>query len=148
MKLIQRLCAPKNFDNPFSFGGGYVNGGLSEEAMNLLRPIFSFDYMGSAEFEWGALPKAFEKIANSELTSGKFKNVFYICQKDFVGIVEKIIIGLLEDEYKMNLKEFCGLKNSLEQENPKIRGWIELDEDFMFFVDEEMFNKTLSLFTE
>ncbi len=35
-------------DNPFAFGGGLRNGGLSGEAMNLLRGIFSFDYMGAA----------------------------------------------------------------------------------------------------
>lgn len=52
--LVQRLNRPTNgYDNPFSFGGGLKNGGLSEDAMKLLRPIFSFDYMGSAEFEFG-----------------------------------------------------------------------------------------------
>lgn len=47
----------------FSFGGGYKNGGLSDEAMDLLRDAFSFDYMGAAEFEFGAVPKALQKIA-------------------------------------------------------------------------------------
>ena len=55
--LIQRLEKSKNYVNPFSFGGGLVNGGLSKDAMSLLKPIFSFDYMGSAEFDFGVLPK-------------------------------------------------------------------------------------------
>jgi hypothetical protein len=66
-RLIQRLHAPssKGFINPFSFGGGYRNGGLSDEAMNLLVPIFSFDYMGASEFEFGELPKALQEMAKN-----------------------------------------------------------------------------------
>ncbi len=38
--LIQRLKEPIGRTNPFSFGGGgLVNGGLSEKAMELLKPI-------------------------------------------------------------------------------------------------------------
>lgn len=66
--LIQRLKKPSPSDsifadNPFAFGGGYKNGGLSDQAMNLLRDIFQFDYMGSAEFEFGAVPIALNAIA-------------------------------------------------------------------------------------
>ena len=63
--LIQRLNRPYNPEslagkhgNPFAFGGGYKNGGLSDEAMDILKDIFSFDYMGAAEYEFGAVPKA------------------------------------------------------------------------------------------
>lgn len=76
--LIQRLLPP--FENPkpklealteaFSFGGGLQNGGLSEEAMNLLRPLFRFDYMGAAEYEFGAVPKALSKMFENR---GKYK---------------------------------------------------------------------------
>lgn len=61
--LIQRLRKPYGRDNPFSFGGGLRNGGLSDEAMDILRGVFSFDYMGAAEFEFGAVPKALQGIA-------------------------------------------------------------------------------------
>lgn len=50
-------------DNPFSFGGGLRNGGLSDDAMGLIRDIFAFDYMGSAEFEFGSVPEALQCIA-------------------------------------------------------------------------------------
>lgn len=70
--LIQRLQKPfpanagglKNLVNAFSFGGGLVNGGLSKDAMSLLSSICRFDYMGSAEFEWGAVPKTLKQIAS------------------------------------------------------------------------------------
>lgn len=70
--LIQRLDPPSGYpdghamaalDNAFSFGAGYRNGGLSDDAMDLLRPIFRFDYMGAAEFEFGAVSEALGKIA-------------------------------------------------------------------------------------
>lgn len=70
--LIQRLTKPSNvkFGNAlmsevFSFGGGYKNGGLSDDAMAILRKAFSFDYMGAAEFEFGAVPKALQQIAKA-----------------------------------------------------------------------------------
>jgi hypothetical protein len=86
--LIQRLEAPwfrtlpdgSRADNPFNFGGGLKNGGLSEDAMKLLRDIFSFDYMGAAEFEFGAVPEALQLIAQK---SGKGELVaFSILPKD------------------------------------------------------------------
>jgi len=48
--LVQRLNKPVSNTGMemFSFGGGLKNGGLSGDAMKLLRPIFSFDYMGSS----------------------------------------------------------------------------------------------------
>lgn len=71
--LIQRLNRPypkregesalaESVDNVFAFGGGLRNGGLSPEAMNLLREHFSFDYMGAAEFEWGRVPAALQRL--------------------------------------------------------------------------------------
>lgn len=62
--LIQRIEPPITFINPFSFGGGLRNGGLLPEAMSLLKGIFSFDYMGSAEFEYGAIPNSLDHIAS------------------------------------------------------------------------------------
>ena len=70
--LVQRLKKPfkteakgllADLANALSFGGGLVNGGLSKEAMTLLCKCFRFDYMGASEFEWGAVPKAFNAMA-------------------------------------------------------------------------------------
>ena len=63
--LVQRLKKPYkgNADNPFNFGGGLLRGGMNEEAYRALNQIFTFDYMGSAEFEFGAVPKAIDVIA-------------------------------------------------------------------------------------
>lgn len=85
--LIQRLEVPyevpeghflKGKDNPFSFGGGFLNGGFSKEAMDAFRPIFRFDYMGSAEYEFGAAPKAIQSIVKSlaDVTTSTFEVSF------------------------------------------------------------------------
>ena len=69
--LVQRLKAPykegglgRKLGAAFAFGGGLVNGGLSPEAMELLGPIFRFDYMGASEFEHGAVPKAIASLVS------------------------------------------------------------------------------------
>ena len=51
---LQRLVSPGM--NPFSFGAG--GGGISAEAKELLSNLFWFDYMGAAEYEFGAVPSA------------------------------------------------------------------------------------------
>ena len=65
--LIQRLLKPHDnvMLSAFAFGGGLVNGGFSKEAMNILKSVFSFDYMGSAEFEWGAVPEFFVRLVEN-----------------------------------------------------------------------------------
>ncbi len=80
--LIQRLLKPYKVENTwtklsnaFSFGGGCRHGGLSDEVMDLIKDIFRFDYMGAAEFEFGAVPTTFQAIARGvgESTYKAFK---------------------------------------------------------------------------
>jgi len=159
--LIQRLQKPQSFENPFRFGGGYKDGGLSENAMDLLRPIFSFDYMGAAEFEFGALPKTLQKMAEnaSNLVSGNLiattKNgneefVFYICQKDHKLEVVKRIKIKAHSEYGDNnfsCKEWVGLQRVVDKEKYADHiGWLELDNGYFFFVDKDAWEKTCTLF--
>ncbi len=71
--LIQRLQKPlvpkdqnKPFmPNPFSFGDGKKNGGLSDEAVQLLADVCRFDYMGSGEYECGGVQEAFLALAEA-----------------------------------------------------------------------------------
>lgn len=70
--LVQRLEKPWKVSGvldevaaSFAFGGGLKNGGLSNEVFTMLRDIFSFDYMGAAEFEFGAVPDALRTIASN-----------------------------------------------------------------------------------
>jgi hypothetical protein len=62
VRYLQRLEMPREHMNPFNFGGGLRNGGLSDEAAALLRPLFCFYYMGDAAFEYGAMPESFDRF--------------------------------------------------------------------------------------
>ncbi len=180
--LIQRLKKPYRKDgifggkdNPFSFGGGLRNGGLSDEAMDLLREVFSFDYMGAAEFEFGAVPKALQAMAkdandylpttlsfplNKVAKGWRDKStedptgealIYVICRKGEVQEVHNRIKGWAFKPYdsKNHLKETTMLSQTLRPDSdwsPEIAGWLELDNGFFFFLDREMWEKTAELF--
>jgi len=150
--LLFQKCA-----TGLAFGGGLINGGLSKEAMELFRPIFRFDYMGSAEFEFGAVPKALSKIftdkSNYVVGYIDFANnvnsvVCYICHKDHEQEVQKRIKKLAVNEIDFRLKERCKLSEVLEGTtySKDIGGWLELNNGYMFFTDTNMSEKIIELF--
>lgn len=170
--LIQRLEPPTGGVNPFSFGGGYVNGGFSENAMKILKDVMSFDYMGAAEFEFGAVPEAFRKMYDNKdklkcyskevpysykswnpkaTYKGKIP-VYVICNEADKDEVYDRIEKLAKDEYALQLKERTFLNRSMANEVHKQEkyhipcGWVELDNGFMFFTNETMFNNVSNIF--
>jgi len=128
--------------------------------MAQLKGIFSFDYMGSAEFEWGAVPAALKFIAEQAkrlfwiplkycVTSGVHSGVYYICPKSYEAGVKTVITRLLKDERSLDLKERCGLAERVKDPQGYKKenvGWLELDNGFFFFTDVEMFENTKRLF--
>lgn len=160
--LIQRLTKPFGKLNPFAFGGGLKNGGLSDQSANIVSNIFAFDYMGAAEFEWGAVPAAVAFIADQASKRGKIicgthRDVYYICPTSYEQGVKDLIDKLFEDEFSLNLKERCGLKKAVDTRYANILtdgknhlydtvGWLELDNGFFFFTDSVMYENTKSLF--
>ncbi len=179
--LIQRLKKPfpkqeepgketffQKLANAFSFGGGLKNGGLSDEAMKLLSDVWRYDYMGSAEFEWGAVPESLERIAedishyitgqtevkacvynwNSKDKKDKYINekalIFYVCQKEDESEVKEWI-GKFADEKKRgyHTKESVNLARSIcvkeDSFYREVVGWHDIDNDYLFFTDKEMF---------
>lgn len=193
-KLVQILLAPGHIDNPFSFGGGLRHGGLGLLAVAALKPIMSFDYMGAAEFECGALPRVFGVIAQNaddyegfeikipvtqirdpyDLKAPKIKKsqvgkkpkkgatpveekaVYVFCKRLDHEEVERRIRFLAANEFDRDRKIFdlkCGTRfvQALipkEEWHSKPRGWFELDNAFMFFVDKDMFDKTVKMLKE
>ena len=184
-RLIQRLRKPvkiKNpttvcekfiVHNPFAFGGGLKNGGFSDEAMNLLKDIFQFDYMGAAEFEFGAVPEALQIIAKAkkdyiafQIPKVKYKYsdyrggvvltgtnpVYIICRKDWKEeVTTRIKAKALGDHgrHKNNFdtKGAVFLNESLTRADVRgTMGWLELDNGYFFFTDKEMFANVCELF--
>lgn len=149
--LVQRLNPPRSFgplgvDNPFAFGGGLRNGGLSNEAMGLLRGIFGFDYMGSAEFEFGAVPEALQGLAKDHrrLTAWEFDidgtPVYAVARKAHAAEVEERVRAMAAKDYQFKEATFLPavLRPDQARYVPDARGWLELDNGFAFFVDREM----------
>lgn len=163
--LIQRLKKPVGYMNPFSFGGGFKAGGINESAMKLIDKIFSFDYMGAAEFEFGAVPKALDKIRDnkSDFIKGSFtvhwktfrwktkekvkgdNKVYFICHKDQKKEVKKRIAGWAMGK-NINACPKCGVRLNDSFDDQDFHGWLELDNGFFFFIDKEMYENVLKLF--
>lgn len=169
--LIQRLTKPFEFDtaaaSPFSFGGGYRNGGLSDEAMELLRGVFRFDYMGSAEFEFGAVPKTLQRIARAaekdELVCQTIQidskhdqhTLWVIAPEEWIPeIQERVQSWLLPWGDRPRMKEQPRLDDTLEwvhdgdpdKEHWFPFGWLELDNGWFAFADRDMADKVVTLF--
>lgn len=169
--LIQRLKKPfkvegpmKELSNSFSFGGGKVNGGLSNEAWKILSQIWRYDYMGSAEFEYGALPKSFTRIVDNCESYEKAEIDVKVKSSDLkIADVKVYIFSKKEDtaEAKEWIKKFanargegfhtkervCLIESIHKPEFYKdIVGWHDIDNDFLFFTDKEMFENFTNLF--
>ena len=63
--LVQRLNAPPKSDMhdkiEHAFGGASMIN-MGPEGFKLLRDVFSFDYMGAAEYEFGTVPKVLSAV--------------------------------------------------------------------------------------
>ena len=178
--LIQRLLPPSQHeikgirvDQVFAFGGG--GSGLSEKAWELLKPCFEFDYMGAAEFEFGALPKSLDPFSKSELMKFQidFKakdikpssdrlwskdkdklpkqpdgTVYVLCRKKDQEFVTDAIKGFAKETFYT--KEGVRLNNALDpidgRASRRACGWYELDTGFFFFTDQSMWERTCQLF--
>lgn len=148
--LIQRLQKPRVTQGKldvlaqaFCFGGG--GGRLSKEAWQMLSPVFSFDYMGAAEFEFGAVPKALSHMVEQraeyescEFTVPRSKiakpyrrtpynskkevplraddpTIYVYCRKEDREEVQTRIIAVAGGNYR--LKESSRLDNALDPIN-------------------------------
>lgn len=171
--LVQRLNKPHNPErmNPFVFGGGLRNGGLSEEEAKELSMIFAFEYMGAAEYEFGAVPKAlssiweagqkgdleaweFEIPATSVKLTSWLKNegwsvpektikVYALAPKELKADIEAFILSTAkEDKTRDECVMFWRAFAVKEGSDPyKLGGWLELDNGFMFFADRPMWEQ-------
>ena len=168
--LVQRLKKPYKSDkiNPYTFGGGLKDGGIPEDGIKLLKHVFRFDYMGSAEFEFGAVPEALAKIAENfekliaftvhipyqykYWTDDKIKKgikpIYIICEKEDRDEIVTRIKKYAKSDYNDTKERIC-LNENLAKDNIDdldIVGWLELDNGFFFFSDKEMFDNTCNMF--
>ena len=127
---------------------------LNKKDINGLGDIVSLDYMGSAEFEWGALPRSLRRMTINK----DFYKVFVFNQyKDengnslkvyapqvFYKNVQNIVNRLAEHGY--GLQEYCSLsdhiqKDKKEDDDTRFRYidksdfWWDIENDFFMFFE-------------
>jgi hypothetical protein len=170
--LVQRLQKPYPGceNNPFNFGGGLRCGGLNKEAFDVINKVFKFDYMGAAEFEFGAVAKSIKNIVEYlqkvEGVYGQFKiqglPIYYICHASVEADVKERIKELSSPYRKFRTKEAVlfneaigARKDSTLKTDDKYRqhllnyvGWLELENHFMFFIDKTTFEQFYELVTD
>ena len=160
--LIQRLNEPaerkgKALVNPFSFGAGYS--GLEKKTEETLAKIWSWDYMGSAQFEDGIAQRALKSVSKyfsaNDFAAGTChlpdeKEVYYLCSREDEKGVKKTIEKLYSDERSFHLKEPAWVRQSFNNEeyHEKTAGWLELNNNFIFFKDKKMYKRILEQFIE
>ncbi len=161
--LVQRLLKPYERKDDFE-EGIIVKKGLVDEIGEIFEHIMDFDYMGSSEFEWGALPNSLEyaiKYAKDKdyiaceidviSAKGNIKPIFYICHK----IMEDQVVAWIRKaakEEQPRCKEEVRLQGALDGRydldlrSSALCGWYDLDNRFWFFTDRNMFLDVKKLF--
>jgi len=111
--------------------------------------LLGFDYMGSSEFEWGALPKALKRTRENEKDYVQFeftfenfedKPIMILCKETDKEELPKILAQLADRE--LRLKEYCDLDAYLKG-NKDYRTsdfWWDIENDYFFWRSNEEFN--------
>jgi hypothetical protein len=133
-------------DQTFGMGGG--GGQLTDEAWKLLYDIWRFEYMGAAEFEFGAIPKALQAMVNgpelkSWVTAFGKKTVYVVGAAGLENEIVERLMELCEDQVR--LKEHSNFPEALEIKETRFKvctvGWLELNNGFFFTIDKEMHDR-------
>jgi len=156
--LLQRLQTSRgqDYNNPFLFGGGLKNGGLAEDAYKMLNGCFSFDYMGAAEYEFGAIPETLQQIAKDikdystcEILINKMP-VYVVFNNNFkeetVERVKELSKGTTQTKGYNDFNSALGLNKYSPKEKCRTIGWMELDNGFFFFTEKQAFDRLCTLF--
>lgn len=114
--------------------------------------LLDFDYMGSAEFEWGALPESLKRIRAS-IKDYIFTNMSFngkpfnvLCkfseQKKLSEILDKLSLN------EFPLKEYCDFAYSTGKKTSSIfqtedlnHFWWDIVNDWMVWIDDKKFTK-------
>lgn len=110
--------------------------------------IVSFQYMGSSEFEWGALPESLSRIRDMidqyiymPVPMGD-KTIMVFCKKDRVDEIKPYLISLANND--MHLKEYSDFNSYIKPskyDNCRTNFWWDLENHLMFWVKDDKFTK-------
>lgn len=111
-----------------------------------LDSIVELDYMGSSEFEWGALPKSLVRIRKQinnydcfDIVVGD-KTVTVFCQELHLSNIEQYLSDIAQN--KMRLKEFSAFDSYINNDETfrnRFDFWWDIENDLMFWKKNEKF---------
>ena len=145
--LVQRYSPGTGFINPF----GDMNRQLSTEvAQELMSNVVSPDYMGAAEYEWGAYPECLGEMFEQELVIEEYDGFdipIYIIAAD-INFAIKCIQFLYDDtestygEYSYNevsKGDYGSFKKTiLGKSRMNTIGWLSLKGHYAWFTDKDI----------
>ena len=154
--LVQRCSMPKEFINPFGNNITELKDGAAQKA---LSKVISTDYMGAAEYEWGAFPERLAKFwklgSANDLgyhsvflpQTFAFDRWYVVCHWEKITEVQEALIELVKksvkkDDYwsEVSKGDHASFRRVLLQEDDgyDTKGWISMKHNIAWFVDEEM----------
>lgn len=105
--------------------------------------FFSCEYMGSAEFEWGALPDSLRRMRAAKLTRTSAEvngtTVYFVHPKSNTSVVDDFLEWLTAPGRFPHSKEQTYLPEILAGSRPEYVetiAWWSLDDDVMIAIDE------------
>lgn len=114
--------------------------------------ILSFDYMGSSEFEWGALPNSLDNIRD-ELVNYiyldvplKNKVITVFCKNSQKNDIKLYLSELAENN--MSLKEFSAFDSYINDDGyfkNRFDFWWDIENDLMFWKKNQEFETKFKL---
>ncbi|MDG6990417.1 MAG: hypothetical protein JRM99_03225 [Nitrososphaerota archaeon] len=161
--MLQRLVVPSGLGmnqwvafTPFGAGG---KGGFDHATLKALDGVFDFDYMGAADFEWGAVPTALSSlracVKEKRASYGSFLYrsaipIYFICAVEDKKRVLGAIRRLLKGSAGTQSFRYTGIGEALGRKaRPRyVAGWLDIINHFMFFTDETMYKNTLRFLAE
>ena len=114
--------------------------------------LLDFSYMGSAEFEFGALPKSLARVRENKtqyiqtiaiIEEFPSKPVMVLCKETDKEEVLIVLNQLAKKE--LRLKEYCDLDNYLKgvQSFRTSDFWWDIENDFFFWRSYESYNEAI-----
>lgn len=107
--------------------------------------ILKFDYMGSSEFEWGALPDSLSRIRKEPYLSydltikGKSLTVFCKISHNTEDVKEYLLNLAANKWYMQEYSDFDNFINPSEHFKSKTDFWWDISNDIMFWRKDEVF---------
>ena len=158
--IVQRLSKPKGYVNPY--------GAADIKSQDVLKDVIDVQYMGAAEYEWGALPECLKVMWDEPLriteTRINKQSIWIVhpeamkVQKhydespvrsfqEYITAVVKVYKAAqpLTDDESMTIErkevskaDFGSFYKAMVGEDDRTTGWLNIRHFFAWFIDEEM----------